>query len=54
MSKKLEKIQFNLVQKYEEIYKKSVQFLKEKGVEVCEIKYEKHITYSISKVKEMK
>lgn len=56
MSKNSKKIQFNLIQKYEEIYNKSVQSLEAKGVKISSIEYEKQIIYSIStvKVKEMK
>ena len=55
MSNNVEKIQFNLVKKYEEIYKKSVKSLKEKGINVCDVKYETEIIYNLSvRVKELK
>lgn len=55
MSDNVEKIQFNLAKKYEEIYEKSIKSLKEKGIKVCEIKYEKEIVYNLSaKVKGLK
>lgn len=54
MSKNMKEIQFSLRKKYEEVYKKSIKSLKEKGLEVCEVRYEKSVIYNLPKVKELK